>query len=216
MRVKINTREAILKVALKLFSEKGIDAISTRDIAKKVKISVGNLTYHFPAKNDIVYELCKELMTAVNDLACQGFDNRLNIFEAYFSLMKSIFGIHLRYRFIFDKRYAEIVTSIPAVHDYYRNMVVKRFSFLKTVHTEMVRQKLAIGALLKDTPQLNHTLNILAMFWQQEIKVYYPERTDAQKIEYALAVFFQPYKPYLTSRGSRIFTELVPSAPASL
>jgi AcrR family transcriptional regulator len=51
------TRERILEASRRLFNDRGYAATPVADIAKSVGISTGNLTYHFPAKLDIVTEL---------------------------------------------------------------------------------------------------------------------------------------------------------------
>jgi AcrR family transcriptional regulator len=50
-------REEILAAALKLFTEHGIDAVSTRDIAQAVGVSQPTLYAYFPSKDDIGREL---------------------------------------------------------------------------------------------------------------------------------------------------------------
>jgi len=82
-----NRRENILKVALKLFNENGIDGVTTRDIANKLKISLGNLTYYFPAKSDIVFSLLKEVGQKIDEaLACHVNTNK-NALTNYFYLV---------------------------------------------------------------------------------------------------------------------------------
>ena len=48
------TRERILEVSRRLFNERGYAATSIAEIAATVGIAKGNLTYHFPAKYDLV------------------------------------------------------------------------------------------------------------------------------------------------------------------
>jgi AcrR family transcriptional regulator len=50
-------REEILAAALRLFTEHGIDAVSTRDIARAVGVSQPTLYAYFPSKDDIGREL---------------------------------------------------------------------------------------------------------------------------------------------------------------
>lgn len=57
MTSKPSTRERILDASLQLFNTKGYAATPVADIAKSLGISTGNLTYHFPAKLDIVTAL---------------------------------------------------------------------------------------------------------------------------------------------------------------
>ncbi len=47
------TRERIVTAAVAVFSEKGFEAASTRDIAQRARTDQGLLTYHFPRKDDL-------------------------------------------------------------------------------------------------------------------------------------------------------------------
>lgn len=47
-------RELILETARRLFAEKGYDGVSMRDIAGELGISVGNVTYYFKKKEDLI------------------------------------------------------------------------------------------------------------------------------------------------------------------
>lgn len=47
-------KDEILEIARKMFLEKTFDEVVMRDIAKKLDISVGNLTYHFKKKEDLL------------------------------------------------------------------------------------------------------------------------------------------------------------------
>lgn len=55
--MKSNIKDEILQTAKLLFNQQGYEAVSMRDIARTVGISVGNLTYHFPRKADILLAL---------------------------------------------------------------------------------------------------------------------------------------------------------------
>ena len=51
------TREEIQRVALELFSERGYDAVSMREISERLGITKAALYYHFEGKADIVRSL---------------------------------------------------------------------------------------------------------------------------------------------------------------
>ena len=55
------TKERICETALRLFNEKGYDAVSLRDIAAAAQTSVGNVTYHFGKKEDLLAVLLRDL-----------------------------------------------------------------------------------------------------------------------------------------------------------
>lgn len=52
-----DTRERIVRSALKLFVEKGIAETSIRDIAKLANISLGNIYNHFDSKEELAWKL---------------------------------------------------------------------------------------------------------------------------------------------------------------
>lgn len=47
-------KSKIIKTARALFMERGYNEVTMRDIADKLNISVGNLTYHFRRKEDLI------------------------------------------------------------------------------------------------------------------------------------------------------------------
>jgi len=63
-----STRERILEASRRLFNDQGYAATPVADIAKTVGISTGNLTYHFPAKADIVTELATRARLEYRDV----------------------------------------------------------------------------------------------------------------------------------------------------
>lgn len=53
----MNTKDIIIQEALKMFSNKGYDSVSIRDIAKAVNIKESSIYYHFKNKQDILDSL---------------------------------------------------------------------------------------------------------------------------------------------------------------
>ena len=52
-----DTKEKIMQVSAKLFSEKGYDKVTMREIAKSIGINSATIYHHFPSKNDILRSL---------------------------------------------------------------------------------------------------------------------------------------------------------------
>lgn len=202
-----NRKEDILKASLKLFNEKGIDEVTTRDIAKELTISLGNLTYYFPSKNDIVHALMQEFATAVDDALAKHKNTSKSALINYFYQVELIFKTHFKYKFIMQKRYGEIVSSFPESQKFLKDFLKIRFDSWEQLNKQLVKEKLAKEELINESHAHSYILNILALYWHQEFLIYFPELSDKQKVEKALAIFFQAYKPYLTKKG---LEELVP------
>lgn len=64
----MNTKEKIISESLNLFSTKGFDAISVRDIAKAVGIKASSLYNHFKNKQDIFDTIIKKYSEYINQI----------------------------------------------------------------------------------------------------------------------------------------------------
>src|SRR5690349_6906880 len=124
-----------------------------RDICARLKISPGNLTYHFHTKNDIILSLCQDLINHVSEALNEVSSKKegQNTLVLFFKQCESIGLIQQRYRFIFEKRYGEIITSFPERSKYYRAVLKNRFKFYHQLHKTLVKEKLALPKLLEET-----------------------------------------------------------------
>jgi len=55
-RKKQQTRSAIAQAALRLFADRGFDAVSVAEVARAADVSVATVFNYFPTKEDLVYE----------------------------------------------------------------------------------------------------------------------------------------------------------------
>lgn len=195
-------KEAILTAALSLFNEHGIDGVTTRDIAKKLKISPGNLTYYFPTKDAIVLELTMELSSSLNKaLSEQKGTPPKNTLIAFYRQLETGFTIQLKYAFLFNKRYGELFSHPPERRKLIQETFREHFTFWHQLNRQLVKEKLARPILIEETNAVCYLVNFLAVYWQQEFSIFFPDLTSKGKVQRALAIYFQAYKPYLTKKG---------------
>ncbi|HMQ46830.1 MAG TPA: TetR/AcrR family transcriptional regulator [Saprospiraceae bacterium] len=64
---KKSKRQFIQETAAMLFREKGFAATSMRDLAKAVDLQASSLYNHFPSKQEILWEICRENATRFLD-----------------------------------------------------------------------------------------------------------------------------------------------------
>jgi AcrR family transcriptional regulator len=100
----VPTKERILDGALKLFNENGEGSVTTAQIAEYLKISEGNLWYHFRTKRDIVFELFCRLETEVDKNLSRLPEENLN-FRDFIRYAARAFEYLWEYRFLFRDRY---------------------------------------------------------------------------------------------------------------
>lgn len=51
-----DTRERILRAALRVIGEHGVEAVSNRRLAREAGVALGSLTYHFPSQTEMLRE----------------------------------------------------------------------------------------------------------------------------------------------------------------
>lgn len=93
------TAERILEVALDLFNQFGEPNVSTTAIAAELRISPGNLYYHYPAKEGLINALLDRHARAIQELLSASAEVR-NIEDAWF-FMHTLFEQVWQHRFLY-------------------------------------------------------------------------------------------------------------------
>jgi AcrR family transcriptional regulator len=95
----LSTQQRLLAVSAELFNRYGVEAVSVGQIAEAMKISPGNLTYHFKKKSDLIAKHVDafehSLQRKVDSFPV--ISNPKNFSKAYLELIELVFG----YRFLF-------------------------------------------------------------------------------------------------------------------
>jgi AcrR family transcriptional regulator len=71
------TREWVMDVAERLFAERGLDAVSVRDITKAANVNLGAINYHFGARQKLILAIFERRLIPLN----QNRIRALNILE---------------------------------------------------------------------------------------------------------------------------------------
>ncbi len=93
------TAEGILEVTLELFNRFGEPNVSTTLISAELRISPGNLYYHYPAKDELINTLFERYERALGQLLGAAPGVR-NVEDAWF-FMHSLFELIWQYRFLY-------------------------------------------------------------------------------------------------------------------
>lgn len=66
-------KQKIIDVAFELILQKGIKETSVRDIAKEAGISIGTFTYHYPSKEELLFDVFEILATKQDEVLEEAF-----------------------------------------------------------------------------------------------------------------------------------------------
>lgn len=93
------TAERILEVTLDLFNRFGEPNVSTTLISAELRISPGNLYYHYPAKDELINALFDRYDSALNELL--GASGGVRDVEDAWFFMHTLFELIWQYRFLY-------------------------------------------------------------------------------------------------------------------
>lgn|GEM_PF-6468068 len=132
----MTTRENILACAEALFRERGYNGVSMRDIADSAGIRVGNLTYYYPRKEQLVEAIfashSRRMLTP----------ERLETpeeFEAYF---RHLLGVQRRTAFYFDS-----YIQLSQTSDYFYRVQCGRMAELRVLFRDGLARLAGAGRI---------------------------------------------------------------------
>ena len=62
----MSTRDQILAAAWKLFSERGFEDVSVRDVTNEAGVNLASVSYHFGSKDGLIQEVVKKVLNPAN------------------------------------------------------------------------------------------------------------------------------------------------------
>lgn len=112
MRKKQGSREKICNAALRLFTEKGIKATTTKEIARSAGVAEGTIYIYFNSKNQLAYELFLEHMRYFRELLTSSVSNITDPVNCLDKLIDTFFRFaseeSLRYSYIIIGHHTEL------------------------------------------------------------------------------------------------------------
>jgi len=133
-------RHQILEAAVKVFSEKGFEGSTTKEIAKKARVSEGTIFRYFKTKKDILLNLInilteKSLFQFIEDVE-QGLDTR----EALKNLLKLHYRLIIQNFELLKIIFYEIQFHKELREEFYKNVVSRVLPILeKNIAEQKIR-----------------------------------------------------------------------------
>jgi len=199
----MKTKKQILEVSRVLLNEKGVMNVTLRDVAKSMKRSYGNITYHYPTKEDVITSLFEEMNNELTSL--QSPHDSSNLMLYLLELPKFSFDITVKYVFFtldyneLKRNYSKFFTKVNSLNEQRR----KKWKLL-LIH-------LRDEGFLK--VELNNDDLDFIMFLSVSVRGAYFQLTENgsfSKTEYA-SILNQMLKPYLCTKGLSVLNSWLAS-----
>jgi AcrR family transcriptional regulator len=193
----MGTKEKISRKALEFFNQNGIEYVGMRELAASLSMQIGNITYYFPTKDDLVNQLALEL-SALNakTLHSTGDLTMLTFLER----QETVFKNQTRYRCLFLS-FVHLIRQNPIIAERYKNIVGDRGeSFLYNIRM-LQKGKYLVLKSRKDIDFLAGALGLIARFWISEAAILYGHLPVKHQIRHYLGLITGILEPYATKKG---------------
>ena len=189
----MKTRDKILHTARNLFNEFGVPNVTLRRIAAEMKISQGNLNYHFKHREDIIEALYYQLMEVFNEEKGRLGVEEIN-FEFVMDSTKKGMAALFEYRFLMID-FNQNMRENPKIHEQFMQLELVRkqtylYSFSLAINAGVMRAPAYEG----EYEGLNERIRVFSDFWIASAEIYKePKETTVDKYHGLLVEMFFPY-----------------------
>ena len=196
----MNTKEKILQEALIQFNSKGLENVSTRDIAKSLKLYQGNLTYYYPIKNDLIMALSVQMIDEIDAITDKIVTNEFTLRDMHM-LFKEVFKVNLKFRCI-SINFGKIASSDPDLNRYFKDKMHNRKELMRTFLFKLQKNDSIQGEgieILSDG--FTELMNLVTNYWLPESIIYHNNKSNEDRILHYVNMMFLLFRPYLTQKG---------------
>lgn len=201
----MTTKEKILAKALALFNEKGVETVTTRQIALALNMSQGNLCYHFPKKEVIIIALYEQLVQKFDDLylhfsTSNSKESQLLSIQAFLSIIYTTNQYFVDYKFLM-LNFVQIMRWHPSIKMHYQQLTIQRTQQNLALFTVFQKAGLLKAEQYKGQYlQIIEQFMILNNFWLSHAEILY-QGNELEKINHFNQLVSAFLFPYLTKKG---------------
>lgn len=201
----MKTKTRIITQAIAAYNAHGINNISSRDLAKMLGMSHGNIEYHFPNKEALLKAIYKRMRKEISQ-AYEDKNEAADSFASFNRLLLAVDDFQEKYLF-FNLDIVEISRTFPEVDSILKSTILIRGD--QTTH--FFRQFKSQG-YFKDEMfpgmymRLQHTIRILLTFWKPQQEVL-PNISSIQKGEMATHIW-ELLVPNMTKKGLEAYRSI--------
>jgi AcrR family transcriptional regulator len=191
------TKEKIQAKALELFNEQGIEYVGMRELAAALEMRIGNITYYFPTKDDLVFAIAQDYSDSNTQLYK---DNPVAGLYDFLTRCRRVFENGVRYRCLMLSM-VHVMEQNELVSEHYRKVARQRIGGLAEVMNTLREEK----QIKDDSEDMEWFLvginSLIGRFWFSEAALTTRRNKLDSAISHYLRLQAQLFKPYATKKG---------------
>lgn len=199
VQILMKTEDRIVATALTLFNERGIEYVGLRELAVILDVHVGNITYYFPTKDDLVFRLANDLGKLNSDL----FSADATITLAfYLDQLERMMRNQLKYKSLFLS-FVHLMKNNPKLAAAYKKTERSRLTGHKQHLLTLAKNKELTFKSDSDIDNLTSTLSLILRFWISEAQISLKTFSEEEQVRHYLKIISALLIPYTTVKGRK-------------
>ncbi|NIJ52802.1 TetR/AcrR family transcriptional regulator [Dyadobacter arcticus] len=191
------TQQRILGKALEMFNLKGIEYVGMRELAAELGLRIGNLTYYFPTKDDLVYALT-ELYSASNSEIHKAYPVK-SLYD-FLKKNEALFKNGLRYRSLLLSM-VHLIERNPKIAANYEGVRSARLAGLNGDTTVLAKNNYLKFKSEAEQLLLASTNSLQNRFWMSEAVLSGSRQELDGQMNHYLSLKAFLFTPYATQAG---------------
>ena len=209
----MRTEDKIILKAIELYNERGFSNVTSRDIAKALDISHGNLEYHYNNKEAILTAIYAQMKEEVSSYFSEVISN-VDPFEQFDTILKKLDHFQTRYLFFnldiieISRQYPKLKSKVEATIQLRKDQIANFFTMF------------AGSGYLQPEPtpgfyrRLQHKIRVLITFWDAQ-NVILKNFDKSQNITMHLSIWDLLY-PHFTEKGKQQYARISQKTKAAI
>ncbi len=199
-------KDLILDTSRQLFNEKGFYQVTIRMIANQLKMSSGNLNYHFKKREAIFESLYFEMVTEFDKRITELPQTEISMRQIHQDMLSSMQKM-VHYTFFWTDLY-QLLQISPKVNAHFQEVYLQRINGCLFLFKQMKSFNLLNGfASEKEAQYLAERMVQYGNTWLYSSKLYVSEIKNEEIAHYANTLL-SFLLPYFTSKGKQEFEKL--------
>lgn len=202
----MKTKKRIINQAIASYNKEGLTNVTSRDLARNLNMSHGNLEYHFGNKEALLMAIYKQMKKDISGMYVdQG--KEMDPFFHFNELLKRLETFHETYSF-FNLDVLVISRNYPKISA----LLKTTFQIRKEQMTHFYERFNEMGYFKKEPApdtyvRLRHIVRILITFWnsQKEVLPYFRSAQNDSMSVYIWELLI----PHMTKKGLEVYKKLV-------
>jgi AcrR family transcriptional regulator len=191
-----NTRGKILDRALELFNERGIEYVGMRELAADLEMRVSNISYYFPTKDDLVFQISQDLSASNAKIIVYHDEITMQLF---LSTLQKVLRNQLRFRCMFLS-FVHLMKQNKLIASSYKNTQKTRHNTIRANLENLVMGGFMVADQL-ELDFLTSNLSLISRFWISEAAISLRKSPDEELIQHYLVLVTRLLMPYSTKKG---------------